>query len=523
MRRDACHITTVDFDLDICQHGRRDPFVEAADLGVDPFFGRHVVAGADEASCERVQQDGVHVVADAEGEELRSVRRFLLCDFEDGGRVLHSDRGQAVRQEDHRRGSVAGQQVEGGLQCACDVGSAGGVEVPDEAEGVAGLGGIREAVSEDIDAAGEADHGEAVIIAESVEDVGCRVPRLLDFFAFHRAGCVQHEHDVTRHCVVDLERRREQQREESIVGRLAVGECACGDQALAAGDVCAEAGGGVPIVTGLPACGQFPVTVAVHVQAQAWREDRARLPRHVDLHGDSSGRGTRGHSRPRDFRQHLFVGGHQGAGHGEADGALLACWYGECPHLVEVVAEGAKQCRVDQARDDIVVELRGFAGVHQAPLQCLGPTGEEQVRYGASWRHGDDDTPFREPVRGIRQIEPVSRHQQPVAQLELCVEPIEVCYWERGPPAVEASLGWHGGWVDRLLASHCRGQQRECDDQSGEYRSSAAHGCSLLGWLSPRGMGDQRVRGARGSRAAGCDSPGTLATLRAQGRRGGPG
>ena len=73
----------VDADLDVGEHRRGDALPQARHLGVDALFGGDVVAAAGEGRGQRVEQHRVDVVAHAEGEQLRSLGRRPLGDFED--------------------------------------------------------------------------------------------------------------------------------------------------------------------------------------------------------------------------------------------------------------------------------------------------------------------------------------------------------------------------------------------------------------------------------------------------------
>ena len=141
-------VDAVDGDLDVGEHGRRDHLPQAGDLGVDALVGGDVVAGAGELGGQRVEQDGVHVVAHAEGEELRPLGRVPLDHLEDALGGLDTHRGQAVGQEHDGGRALTIEELHAALECATDVGVATRIEVAHVVDTSASVGGWPELVGE---------------------------------------------------------------------------------------------------------------------------------------------------------------------------------------------------------------------------------------------------------------------------------------------------------------------------------------------------------------------------------------
>ncbi len=68
-RVDRVEHDAADVQLDVGQHRRADLVVQAGDFFVDPFGRADVGRRAAMIAHQRVEQEGVHVVADAEGEQ----------------------------------------------------------------------------------------------------------------------------------------------------------------------------------------------------------------------------------------------------------------------------------------------------------------------------------------------------------------------------------------------------------------------------------------------------------------------
>jgi hypothetical protein len=112
-----------------------DPVVEGGDLLLDVLAR----LGADDVAAvlggEGVEEDGVHVVADAEDEEAGVGGRGGADVLEDTLAALLADGGKAVREEDQGRLALAIHEAEAGEERLVDVGAALGAEAVDVGEG----------------------------------------------------------------------------------------------------------------------------------------------------------------------------------------------------------------------------------------------------------------------------------------------------------------------------------------------------------------------------------------------------
>ena len=321
-----------------------------------------------------------------------------------------------------------------------------------------------------------------------IEDELGGVHGLGQLLAPHRAGRVEHEHDVARDGGVHVDHGREQQREVAILAGHAVDQQAGVDETLTAAEVEPEVGVRGPALGGLPAQLEAAGRDALGVEIEARRERGAHLPGHVDVDGDDGARGARRHPRPGDLDQRLITLGEQRGGDGEADLALLARRDGEGADLVEVVAEGAQQRRVDQPAHDLLVDAGGLVGVEDPPFEGLGSAREQQVGDRAAGRDGEDDAALGVRTHEVlvrrervAEHEAVVRDHHAVPDLDLGLQRVELGDAADGPPAVEAAGPWRqrvdrmrlGG---RLLRAHRRRHQDERDEREREEAGGVSHG-----------------------------------------------
>ena len=211
--------------------GRREFHVRhdrVADFGVErrrldfDILGRADV-GADGPGAVRelVEHRGVHVVADAEGEDARAGRVFIDDVFDDLRRVALVDGRLAIGEEDdvERPPGVFAAQVEGRVQGRLDGGAAAGAEVIDPLRGLLKL--IRRRVAQGIlvgpHGRGETDDAEAIFVAELIQTELQRLLRLRHLEVGHTPRSVEHQHEIARDAVFHrLELRRDEQHEVAV-------------------------------------------------------------------------------------------------------------------------------------------------------------------------------------------------------------------------------------------------------------------------------------------------------------------
>src|SRR5690606_14440733 len=114
----------LDLQVEIGQDRRAHFGVEAADLFIDALAGTNVGAGAALLLGQGVEQQGVHVIAHAEGEDAQ-VRGGRLVDVvEDERGFDHAAGGQAIGQKDDGSRSLGVGGGNGLQQRPVDVGAA---------------------------------------------------------------------------------------------------------------------------------------------------------------------------------------------------------------------------------------------------------------------------------------------------------------------------------------------------------------------------------------------------------------
>ena len=148
---------------------------------------------------KRVEQEGVHVVADAEGEHADVAARGGVDVVEDRLGVGLAFGRQAVGQEQDGRRALGVGHAERGRQRAVDVRAAFGVHAVDPVNRVlrrdrptsSWLLKMRQPVLNRIDV-------EAVAGVEVVEHVCGGLARLIPLVAVHAAGLIEHDDHVAR-------------------------------------------------------------------------------------------------------------------------------------------------------------------------------------------------------------------------------------------------------------------------------------------------------------------------------------
>ena len=167
-----------------------------------------VVAG------EGVEQDGVDVVADAEGEEPHVLGRGICDVGEDAAGVDLAFGRQTVGQEEHHRRPLGLDHLQRFEQGQVDVGAAGRPPAARPSARRPRLCRRDQLAGVFAGAGAELDDVEAVLRVEVVQDVEERLLRLLDLLALHAAGGVEHDDDVLGddlRLVVDARRGQEQE------------------------------------------------------------------------------------------------------------------------------------------------------------------------------------------------------------------------------------------------------------------------------------------------------------------------
>ena len=192
------------------QERRPQPLEQRAERDLEVLVFTDVARVAAPLDRELGQQEVLHVVADAEGEEA-GARGLLPPRGEDAFRRRLADGRIAVGEEDDRgeaAGAVSPARPCRRLQSVGDVGPAGRRDV------VRGAARPLQVLRRRVEPAPLAERGhvgrerddvEAVARLQRVEAGEQRGARLLDLPALHRAGAVDHERDVAR----DRGRRRE--------------------------------------------------------------------------------------------------------------------------------------------------------------------------------------------------------------------------------------------------------------------------------------------------------------------------
>lgn len=176
---------------------------------------------------QRIEQEGIHVVADPEGEQADVARRACRHVLDDRLCFSLAFRRQPVRHEQHGRLPFAVRHVERCRQRAVDARPAFGVHSVNPVNRFLRGAGRCKVAAERAPARAEQDHVETVAFVQVVEDVSGGFARLVPFVAVHAAGLIQHHNQVTRHNRVGAgdQRRLHQQREEAIlVGAFAVSQ-----------------------------------------------------------------------------------------------------------------------------------------------------------------------------------------------------------------------------------------------------------------------------------------------------------
>src|SRR5262249_44748426 len=151
LRVDLVDGDSVHLQVDVGEDGGGDAGVEGGDGFVQALAGADVGAAAVVVLDEGVEEDGVDVVADAEGEEADVGGGGLVDVVEDGGDVGLAFGGETVGEEEDVGGAIGfghGHRFEEG---AVDVGAAGGPEAADPVDGVGGGGGGLEVAGVDAD------------------------------------------------------------------------------------------------------------------------------------------------------------------------------------------------------------------------------------------------------------------------------------------------------------------------------------------------------------------------------------
>ena len=191
------HIQASQVDADPAERGAGELGVKRADVALDVLVGADVLAGPAARAADAIEEPGVDINADAEGEDPRpclvGVLR-VLGDLEFGGLARG---GQTIGEEEDVAGArVVGDLAKRGPQSTVDVGPAAGSDVLDEAGGFEprllrvalefGLVGIDVLIVH--------DDVEGVVVAEIVEDELERRLGLVELLARHRPRAIQHEH-----------------------------------------------------------------------------------------------------------------------------------------------------------------------------------------------------------------------------------------------------------------------------------------------------------------------------------------
>jgi hypothetical protein len=175
-------------ELQVAQDRVRDLVEERADLDLDVLLRSHVVARAACLFAERIDQEGVHVVADAEGEDARFVCVGLLDGREDLLGLLDANARETVGQKDqHRHVALLGLGRQGRSERIVDIGAAVGAEPIDELLGILAhlCVGLRERALPQPSLRGKSDDIELVLILEFGDEVAQRALGLLDLLAAH--------------------------------------------------------------------------------------------------------------------------------------------------------------------------------------------------------------------------------------------------------------------------------------------------------------------------------------------------
>ena len=388
------------------EHGAGDLAVEVRELEFQILSGQHVLARRPGRLHDPVEQVCVDVGADAEAEDPnRPLAGGFGHHVDELAHVGRAHRGQAVGEKDHEAGTV-GVVIHGGELEAAGQGVGDG-RAPDRLEALheghgllaGGVVGRQEPVGESLGLGGEPDHAEPIAFVEVPQAELQRPPGLPELVALgHRAGGVEHEHDVLRlRCGRERRGRRGRKQGEGalVVARLPVAEQPEAD--LVGGlDAPGEQKVGVgPEVLGLEPDHGLPVAVPLHLDLVAGRVNRRE--RRVGLEPD------RHAHRLERFRGKLLgveriailheptVGGEQLRVR-QLHPLLFPRLEREDPHLEEILAGILQQRRVLHAAHDVLVDLPGLGGVEQLRFRelavdvhregvDLGPLGHrEQIR-----------------------------------------------------------------------------------------------------------------------------------------------
>ncbi len=214
------HHDITEIEREVCEQRRADLGIEIRDLRLDILPGPHVIGCAAIVLSQRIEQDRVHFVADSKGEQTgvfcggsRDMIDDCLC-------IRHALGRQPVGQEDDRLRTASTMLRQGIDERTLDIGSARGVDVLHEAQGIFPLGSRPQSSSVAAQSCTERDDVEPVLLVQTVEHELQRLFGLVQFLAAHAARHIQNKDNVLCHhsTLIDIDRRRHQHQEVTVFG-----------------------------------------------------------------------------------------------------------------------------------------------------------------------------------------------------------------------------------------------------------------------------------------------------------------
>ncbi len=447
---------------------------EARDLDLDVLLGQHVLAGRPGRLRQTVEEVGVHVGPDPEGEDPQRPPFPVPCDLgEDLVLVRGADRGPPVREEHDQVRSLALRlglgRSHGGGERLVDRRSPNRLERRHELEGALAvrLRGGNQTLEEGLWLRREAHQLEAVVGVQVGEAEAERALGLLELAALcHRPGSVEHEHDVLRDHAGRTRRRGGQEQEVAVGPVFAVAEQAEADLRAGCGrEEELEVGVGRNAF-GLPGDQRARGAVALDLDLVRGRieglERILRLERHRN--GDSLDR-PRGEAFGVEGIEVLDEAalGAQDLRVAELDALLRMGLDREDPEPEEALPGVFKERRIAHPPDDVLVDRARPHGVEELRLGHLPVHVHRQLVDLGVLRDREEVGPLEAPVGRVHEdlVDLGGRHLAVDADGDVVVLHLEGR--EGGVP------GWHQAGLldhDQAVAVSPRTAERKEKDQN---------------------------------------------------------